>query len=67
MSIGSINTNIALSSVRQNTMGDVGTAMLSKALDQQKTEGANITKMIDAVAMEQSVNPNVGGNFDVRV
>ena len=67
MSIGSINTSVALASVKQGTMGDIGTIMLSKALDQQTTEGNGIVKMLDAAAMERSVNPAVGGNFDVAV
>ncbi len=67
MSIGAINTSVALAAVNQGQMGDVGVAMLSKALDQQSAEGAGIVKMIDSAAMERSVNPNVGGNFDVSV
>jgi hypothetical protein len=67
MSIGSINTSVALASVKQGTMGDIGTIMLSKALDQQTTEGNGIVKMLDAAAMERSVNPAVGSNFDVSV
>ena len=67
MSIGAINTSVALAAVNQGQMGDVGVAMLSKALDQQSAEGAGIVKMIDSAAMTCSVNPNVGGNFDVSV
>ena len=67
MSIGSINTSVALASVKQGTMGDIGTLMLSKALDQQTAEGNGIAKMLDAAAMERSVNPAVGSNFDVSV
>ncbi|MCR5249183.1 MAG: YjfB family protein [Lachnospiraceae bacterium] len=67
MSIGAINTSVALSAVKQGTMGEIGTAMLGKALDQQEIEGSGLVKMIDAAAMERSVNPNVGGNFDVSV
>lgn len=67
MSIGAINTSVALAAVNQGQMGDVGVAMLSKALDQQSAEGAGIVKMIDSAAMERSVNPSVGGNFDVSV
>ncbi|MBR5420826.1 MAG: YjfB family protein [Lachnospiraceae bacterium] len=67
MSIGGIDTSIALSVVKQGQMGDIGVAMLSKALDQQSVEGDGIAKMMDAAAMELSVNPAVGGNFDMRV
>ena len=67
MGIGGINTNVALSAVKQGTMGDIGTIMLSKALDQQSDEGAGIIKMLDSAAMERSVNPAVGGNIDIKV
>jgi len=67
MNIGGINTNVALASVKQGNMGEIGTKMLSKALDQQEAEGNGITKMMDAARMEREVNPNVGGNFDIRV
>ncbi len=67
MSIGGINTDVALMAVKQGRMGDIGTVMLSKALDQQASEGDGIIKMLDAAAMERSVNPAVGGNFDVSV
>ena len=42
-------------------------AMLSKSLDTFEDMGAQITQMIDAAAMEHSVNPSVGGNFDMYV
>ncbi len=67
MSIGGIDTSVALSAVRMGNMGDIGTAMLSKALDQQSVEGDNLAKMMDAAAMERSVNPAIGGNLDLRV
>lgn len=45
----------------------VGTAMLSKAIDNKEAMGQGLVNMIDAAAMEQSVNPNVGANMDLRV
>lgn len=45
----------------------VGTAVLSKAMDTNEQLGQGMVQMIDAAAMEQSVNPAVGGNFDVRI
>jgi hypothetical protein len=36
--------------------------MLSKTLDLQEAQGSQLTKM-----MEMSVNPAVGGNFDMSV
>lgn len=50
----------AQASVRTQT--DVGTAMLSESLDTMKSQGAAMTRM-----MELSVNPSVGGNFDMSV
>lgn len=44
-----------------------GVAMLSKSLDAASTAGEQITSMIDAAAMERSVNPTVGANFDMYI
>lgn len=44
-----------------------GVAMLSKSLDAASTAGDQITDMIDAAAMERSVNPAVGANFDMHI
>lgn len=44
-----------------------GVAMLSKSLDAAASTGNQITDMIDSAAMELSVNPNVGANFDMYV
>lgn len=49
------------------TQGKVGMAVLDKALDMNEVLGAQMVEMIDAAALERSVNPNVGGNFDIRV
>ncbi len=49
------------------TLLQVSTAMLSKTLDLGETLGQGLVQMIDAAAMEQSVNPNVGMNIDVRI
>lgn len=50
-----------------STMSKVGTAVLSKALDTNEALGQGLVQMIDAAAMERSVNPAVGANFDMRV
>lgn len=57
--------SMAMSQIRMGN--DVGTAMLSKSLDATEIEGAGIMKMIDAAAMERSVNPAIGGNIDISV
>ena len=45
----------------------VGTAVLSKVMDNNEDLGAGLVQMIDAAAMERSVNPHVGGNMDIRI
>ncbi len=45
----------------------VGTAMLDKSLELGETLGAGMVEMIDASAMELSVNPSVGANVDIRI
>lgn len=57
--------SMALANIQ--TMNNVGTAVLSKSLDQNEAQGAGLLKMIDAAAMERSVNPAVGSNFDMLV
>ena len=50
-----------------STMSKVGTAVLDKTLDTNEALGAGLVEMIDAAAMERSVNPAVGSQFDLRV
>ena len=58
----------ALSGTLENiqTQNDVGTAVLAKAMDSNEDLGRGVIKMIDSAAMERSVNPAVGSNFDVK-
>ena len=44
-----------------------GVAMLSKSLDAMAVVGDQITDMMDSAAMERSVNPSVGANFDTYI
>ena len=44
-----------------------GVARLAKSLDQAEPTGGQVVGMIDAAAMERSVNPHIGGNFDMTV
>ncbi len=46
---------------------DWGTAMLSRNLDALQEAGNTIEEMLDVSALERSVNPNLGGNIDVRL
>ena len=55
--------SMALSQMKVSS--DVGTAVLSKTIDTNEQMGASLVNMIDKAAMERSVNPSVGSNFDV--
>lgn len=50
-----------------STMSKIGTAVLSKALDTNEALGEGLVQMLDAAAMERSVNPAVGGNIDISI
>lgn len=63
MDIARLSTSMATASMQSK----VGTAVLDKALETQESLGAGMVRMIDVAAMEQSVNPAVGANFDMRV
>lgn len=63
MDIASLSTGLAQS----NLMTDVGTALLSKSLDQAQQVSGALTEMIDAASLEHSVNPDLGGSIDVRI
>lgn len=52
--------SVAMSQSKVNS--DYGVAMLKKTLDTVEESGASMIKM-----MEQSVNPNLGQNIDIRV
>ena len=63
-------TNISLAQMSltgADSLSKVETALLSKALDANEVAGEGLIEMIDAAAMERSVNPYVGANFDVVV
>ncbi|MDE5938909.1 MAG: YjfB family protein [Lachnospiraceae bacterium] len=57
--------SMAMSSAKTNDA--FGVAMLAKSLDQAETTGSQVVGMMDAAAMELSVNPHIGGNFDMTV
>ena len=63
MDIAGVST--ALSNV--SLQSQIGTAVLSKAMDTNEALGVGLIEMIDAAAMERSVNPAVGSNFDMYV
>ena len=47
-------------------MNGIGTAVLSKALDNTEVMGASLINMMDR-SMELSVNPAVGSNVDLYI
>ncbi len=63
MDIAEVSMALANASV----LSQVGTAVLDKALDASRELGAGMVQIMDAAAMELSVNPDVGANFDIRV
>ena len=55
-------TQLAVSNSQSQLMYNVSVAMMAKSLDTMQTAGDNMVKM-----MEQSVQPNLGSNFDMTV
>ncbi len=54
--------SMSMAMAANKAASDIQVAVLDKALESFKDHGADMVKM-----MEQSVNPAVGGNFDVSV
>ena len=63
MDIASLSVALSNSS----SLNQIGTAVLSKALDTNDAIGQGLVEMIDSAAMERSVNPHIGSNFDMIV
>lgn len=59
--------NMAVNFKQATNMNDISTAVLAKALDTGRDMGKNVVEMLDSAAMERSVNPAVGSNFDMSV
>lgn len=57
--------SVALS--QANLQTDIGVAVLGKAMDTTEVLGSSMVQMIDAAAMENSVTPHLGSNFDMRL
>ena len=58
--IGGINTAAAMTNSNAGVQRQVATQVTAMGLDQMKEQGEAMKKM-----MEMSVNPSLGGNFDV--
>ena len=63
MDIAGLSMNMAMMDVQSQ----VGIKMLIKAIDMGEELGAGVVQMVDAAAMERSVNPAVGGSIDIRL
>lgn len=63
MNIAGLSMNLSKISLQSQ----VGTAVLSKAMDTNELLGEQMVKMIDSAALEQSINPGVGANIDIRL
>lgn len=63
MDIAGLSTDMRTYALQEK----VGIAVLSKAMDTNEVLGAGLVEMIDAAAMEQSVNPHIGSNMDIRI
>ena len=57
---------LSMALAQNKTLTDVGVAMLSKNLDVMEDAGSSMVDSIDAVS-ELSVNPDIGGNIDIRI
>ena len=58
---------LSMSMANTETLSKVGTAVLDKTLETNEQLGEGLVQMLDASAMERSVNPAVGGNYDLSV
>ena len=58
--IGSSDISISVSGTEN--MNAIDTSILKKSLDSAEQSGSMLVKM-----MEQSVNPNIGANIDIRL
>lgn len=57
MDVAALSTTMAAGRVSQS----VGVAVLGKAMDQMEQQSGDLLKI-----MEQSVQPNLGGNVNIR-
>lgn len=58
---------LSMSMANSSMQSKVGMAVLDKALESEEALGAGMVQMLDSAAMERSVDPTVGANFDMRV
>ena len=59
--------SVAMAMTHSSSLGQLGTVLLDKALETNEVLGQGMVDMIDAAAMERSVYPHIGSNFDMVV
>ena len=59
--------SISMALAQTKSLSKGGVAVLDKAMESNEIAGQGIMKMMDAAAMERSVNPAIGSNFDMLV
>lgn len=59
--------SISMAMAQTNSLSQVGVAVLGNAMEANEIAGQGIVNMIDSAALERSVNPAVGSNFDMVV
>ena len=59
--------SISMAMAQTNSLSQVGVAVLGNAMEVNEIAGQGIVNMIDAAALERSVYPAVGSNFDMVV
>ena len=69
---GGINMDFSITQLsmpinQANLQTNFGVKMLAEAMDTNKEIGQGLINMIDSAALERSVNPAVGSNFDMSV
>lgn len=63
MDIAALSTAIA----QQEVATQVGISVFKMAKDSATQAGEQIVNMMNSVAMANSVNPNLGGNIDIKL
>lgn len=58
---------LSMAMAQSNLLTNVGTALLSKSMEQAEAVSGAITELIDSSAMERSVYPELGGNIDISI
>ena len=59
--------SISMALAQTKSLSKVGVAVLDKAMESNEIAGQGIMKMMDAAAVERSVNPAIGSNLDMLV